>query len=210
MLMYLTQTRTLYRWIFIAFLAFLGLNSGCITASAILAGKLIGDAIRDSDVKERYKELEGRRPIAADQMFGRRLETLVDTKNGSRQLLVYPVENQADQRYVVEVHSDRIVVLSKKERNKSGRVTKAVEELRQIFIGKNVADCEREGKLSLPALVLRSVEKGQLVRVYDVKGHAQSGGAHYCVLRFDQKDLCEEINLVGVLSTTKKKGLSET
>lgn len=69
--------------------------------------------------------------------------------------------------------------------------------------GKTPDQCSHDGKLGVPLRTLRSIEKGQLLRVYDVRHWSDFMGARYCVLRFDGNDHCQDITLIGVSASTK-------
>lgn len=101
-------------------------------------------------------------------MFGARVETLVDTRRPKREILLYKVKGDLldRSRYLVEVNDGKIVAVSKKSKDKDGveDVVKGAD-LRRRLIGKSSTECHREGKLGNAMLVLRSKEKGTLVRI---------------------------------------------
>ncbi len=183
--------------------------AGCRAHPASLAVALVGDAVDDADVKKRFGDLEGKTPEAADEMFGERIATLIDTSRENRKALIYPVKADLHDksRFVVEVVGNRIVSLSKKTHDKDGVedvIKKA--DLKKKLIGKDAAACSEEGKLDKLMLVLREEDTGRLWRVYDVANWTHFGAARYCVLKFDEDDLCSEINLVGLAASTVKGG----
>ena len=183
---------------------------GCITASVLLATAVVGQSIKDADIKKRGKELVGKGPDAADAALGPRLETLLDTRRTGRELLLYSVKDAepGTAYYVAEVENGKVIALAKQVRD-----DKAVQEtvrktgLDKKLIGKSPSECEREAELGEPVLVLRSRETGQSVRVYDPLERKTFGGAPHCVLRFDGEDRCMRINLIGLHSATKKGGV---
>ena len=65
---------------------------GCRAHPGTIAMTLVGDGISSSDVKARYKKLAGKGPEAADEEFGTREKTFVDTKRKGRELLLYKVK----------------------------------------------------------------------------------------------------------------------
>ena len=180
---------------------------GCRAHPVSLTMMVIGDAVHDADVEERQDELQGKDRLAADTMFGARLETLVERDNRHRELLVYQVPRDVmnSSRYVVELDENKIVALSLTKRNIDGieDVIKAAD-LRSKFVGKSPSQCQDIGNLGQPVLVLRSLDKDQLVRVYDVRNWTNLRGARYCILRFDGDGRCESLDLVGVSASTKE------
>ena len=189
----------------IALLAFAA--GGCRAHPGSLASLIAGDAINDADVKDRRSKLMGQDETAADRMFPPRLETLDDVERRDVRLIFYPVKNDLfkKSRYVVELEAGAIVVLAKTKVNIDG-----VEDLihnanlKKKLIGKAPAQCSRDGDLGAPLRTLRSREKGQLLRVYDIRHWTDFMGARYCLLRFDGRDRCQDVTLMGVSASTKK------
>lgn len=188
-------------------LALLALAAGgCRAHPASLAGMLIGDAINDADVKDRRGLLMGKPEAAADGMFGARQETLVDCDRPDVCMIFYPVKNDLfrSSRYVVETEKGAIVVFAKTKQNIDG-----VEDLihnaslEKKLIGQAPGGCSREGDLGPPLRTLRCREKGQVLRVYDVRNWSDFQGARYCVLRFDARDRCQSVALIGVSAATR-------
>ena len=122
-------------------------------------------------------------------------------------IIFYPVKHDLlkKSRYTVELEGGAIVVLAKTKLNIDG-----VEDLihtanlKKKLVGKTPAQCSQHDDLGQPLRTLRSREKGQKVRVYDIRHWSDFMGARYCVLRFGGKDLCEDVTLMGVSATTKK------
>ena len=179
---------------------------GCRAYPTSLAGMVVGDIVSDVDVDSRKSKLLGQPETAADSMFGARLESFDDVKRQGVSMIAYPVtvDVLGKSRYIVEVINGKIVTVSKTKQNIDGseNMIKAAA-LKQKVIGKTPAQCRIAGELGAPVRTLRSREKGQLLRVYDVKNWTNLRGARYCVLRFGAKDLCEDIKLVGVSASTK-------
>jgi hypothetical protein len=183
---------------------------GCITASVVAATALVGQTIKDADIKKRAEELIGKGPDAADAALGPRIETLLDTRREGRELLLYSVKDAEPGTafYVADVEGGKIVALAKQVRDAKA-VQETVQEtgLDKKLLGKSPSECEREAKLGEPILVLQSREKGESVRVYEPLERRILGGAPHCVLRFDTEDRCMRINLIGLHSATKKGGV---
>ena len=198
----IANTLILIAVVFTAFAA-----GGCRAYPSSLAGMVVGDLISDVDVDSRRSELIGQPATAADRMFGARMETCDDVQRQGVSMIAYPVtlDVLGSSRYIVEVVDGRIVSLSNAKQNIDGSedMIKAAL-LKQKFIGKTPIQCRVEGDLGPPLRTLRSREKRQLLRIYDVKNWTNLRGARYCVLRFGAKDLCENVKLIGVSATTKK------
>ena len=188
--------------------AFLALAAaGCRAHPISLVTMLVGDAVNDADVKDRRDLLMGKPEKAADSMFGARQETLVDVDRQGVSMIFYPVHGDLlkSSRYIVEVENGVIVVFANTKQNIDG-----VEDLihnaslEKKLLGKLPAECSKEDDLGVPLRTLRSREKGQLLRVYDVRNWSDFMGARYCVLRFDGSDRCQSVALIGVSASTRK------
>lgn len=180
---------------------------GCRAHPGSLATLVAGDAINDLDVKNRRGKLMGRDETAADKMFGARLETLDDVERRGVSIIFYPVQFDLlkSSRYIVELDGGVIVVFAKTKRNIDG-IEDLIHDknLERKLIGKTPAQCSRDGDLGAPLRTLRSREKGQLLRVYDIRHWSDFMGARYCLLRFGSGDRCEDVTLMGVSASTKK------
>ena len=103
-------------------LAVTALAYGCRAHPGSIAMTLVGDGVHDADVKSRYKKLAGKGPEAADEMFGQRMATFVDTQREGRELLMYKVKGDLldKSRFLVEVSDGEIVAVDRKVKNKDG------------------------------------------------------------------------------------------
>ncbi len=189
----------------VALLAFI--TGGCRAHPGSLATLIAGDAINDADVKDRRGKLMGQDETAADSMFGPRLETLVDVERPGVSIIFYPVRHDLlkKSRYVVELEGGLIVVFAKTKLNIDG-IEDLIHDanLERKLIGKTPTQCSQDGDLGAPLRTLRNREKGQLLRVYDIRHWTDFMGARYCVLRFDSSDRCQDVTLMGVSASTKK------
>jgi hypothetical protein len=188
--------------------AFLALAAaGCRAHPVSLVTMLVGDAVNDADVKDRRDLLIGKPEKAADSMFGLRQETLVDVDRPGVSMIFYPVQGDLlkSSRYIVEVENGAIVVFTKTKQNIDG-VEDMIHNasLEKKLIGKTPAECSQEDDLGAPLRTLRSREKDQLLRVYDVRNWSDFMGARYCVLRFDGRDRCQSVALIGVSASTRE------
>jgi hypothetical protein len=180
---------------------------GCITTAVVLGGAaLLGEDVKDDDVKTQRDNLIGKKLSDADKRFGERFDTFVDTKNRSRELAVYRVRGSVNSFYIVEAHSDKIVAIDKKRENQAAvkRVLKN-ENLEAELMGKSPAECEKAVKLGAPVLIVQSRKTGDIVRVYDAK-KTEVSSVSYITLRFDKNNACTKINLIGLMSSTKQGG----
>jgi hypothetical protein len=182
-------------------------QSGCITATVALTAMVIAKGANDVDTKSREAQLVGKLPSAADEMFGSRGETLADTRQAGRQLLLYPLKDDptGNALYAVEIAESKITAVSKGQR-KTPEAEQAIKELRlrELLIGKDEDTCWLELDLGAPVAVLRSVETKQTVEIYDARKRRDLKGARYCVLRFGEGGRCELVNLIGLHTSTKK------
>lgn len=182
-------------------------QTGCITATVALTAMVIAKGGQDVDTKSREAQLVGKLPSQADTMFGSRVETLVDSRRASRQLLLFPVKDDptGNTLYVVEIAEDKIAAVTKGQR-KTPEAEQAIKEtgLRQDLLGKDEDWCWLELGLGGPVAVLRSIETKQVIEVYDARKRKDLKGARYCVLRFDENGRCELVNLIGLQASTKK------
>ncbi len=188
-------------------LGLLASQSGCIAASVALGAKMLSSDKQESSSNGLEKQLIGKGPAEADRLLGSRVETLIDTGNAERQVLLYRVKEDktGTERYAVDVSQGKITALTK-GRQKTGAMEAAAKaaELREHLLGKSRADCEKEADIGKPVNVLRSREQDHIVCVYDASGLERAKGARYCVLRFDKNDRCVLVNLIGVMSSTKE------
>jgi len=195
-----------------AVLAMTVLACGCSPLSAVHWGvKLVGNAVDHVEVKEGEQKLIGRRPSAADEMFGKRTNTLRDV-NSDREWLVYPVKLDVlnEYHYVVEVTGNRIVALSKTQKNATPELD-IPETLvfKKKAVGRSPAECEAHLGIGKPLLTARSEETGRLSQLYDaqlikIKGVLKP---HHLILRFDAQQKCDKVELVSVVASSKETSL---
>ena len=184
-------------------------SSGCVSAVGI-GVKLVGKAVDVADVKKREKELLGARLSAADEMFGKRLDMLRDL-NSDRSWVVYPVELDlmGKDRYVVEVAAERIVALSRTEKNSDPkRDFPRALIIKSKIKGKPPTECAAELDMGDPVLTVRSDATGLLSQIYDARHFKELGSPDYCILRFDRQELCKEVEFLGIGASTKKEPLN--
>ena len=183
-------------------------SSGCVSAVGI-GVKLVGKAVDAADVKKREKELLGAKLSAADEMFGKCLDTLRDI-NSDRSWVIYPVENDimGKDRYVVEVAAERIVALSRTEKNSDPkRDFPRALIIKNKIKGKSPKECAAELDMGEPVLAVRSDATGLLSQIYDARHFKELGSPDYCILRFDEQELCMGVEFLGIGASTKKEPL---
>ena len=203
-------SRSLLRLASLALLATIGAaSSGCVSAVGI-GVQLVGKAVDTADVKKREKKLLGARPSAADEMFGQRLDTLRDV-NSDRAWVIYPVELDVmgKDRYVVEVAHQKIVALTRAEKNSDPKrdIPRALIMESKVK-GKPPTECETELDMGPPVLTVRSEATGLLSQVYDARHFKKLGSPDYCILRYDEQELCTDIEFLGIGASTKKEPLT--
>lgn len=187
------------------------LSGGCTTAASV-GVKLVGAAVDHVDVEKRQKELLGREPAAADEMFGEPVDTFRDV-NGKREWVVYPVKpDPLDRlRYVVEVADGKVVSLTKAKKYADPKI-----DIPRALIykhkcgGKSPAACEEALDLGKPLVTVRSEKTGRLIQLYDADIIEVEGVTkpHYCLVRFDGADRCEKVELVEAAASTEAEPLS--
>ena len=183
-------------------------SSGCISAVGI-GVRLVGKAVDTADVKKREKVLLGAKLSVADEMFGKCVDTLRDLSS-DRTWVVYPVELDlmGKDRYVVEVADEKIVALSRTEKNSDPKR----DWPRALIIeskvkGKPLAECAAELDMGDPLLTVRSDATGLLSQIYDARHFKEFGSPDYCILRFDEQGLCKGVEFLGIGASTKKEPL---
>ena len=198
--------RPLLRMVAFAFIAAIGAaSSGCTTAVSV-GMKLVGKAVDSVDVKEHSEALLGEKAAAADERFGERIDTLREV-DGDRSWQIYPakVDPLQKDRYVVEVANDKIVAFSRVEENPDPKLDIPRALLMESKVkGKPPAECEKELELGKPLLTVRSDQTNRLRQLYDARLIKEFGSPHYCILRFDDKELCEDLEFIGIGASTKK------
>ena len=181
--------------------------AGCnpISTGAKLGVRLVGDVIEDADVKQRGEALVGRPVAAADEMFGKTIDVFKDI-HSDRRWRTYPVKLDVlgHQRYVVEVLSNQVVSVSKSEKS-----SRKVDIPRALILeakvkGKSPQECEAKLELGKPLLAARSENTKRLVQLYDASMITDLGTPHYCIVRFDENDRCDDLEFMAVGASTKK------
>jgi len=178
---------------------------GC-TAAVSVGISLVGRVVDDADVKDHAKELMGKDVAAADERFGKRLDTLREI-NGPRTWHIYPVTNLnvlGKDRYVVEVRNNRIIAITRAETTSDPKtdIPRALV-IASAADGKSPAECEAELDFGKPLLTARSDSTGLLSQTYDARIIKEFSRAHYCVLRFDEHERCSQVEFIGVGASTK-------
>ncbi len=197
------RSRQLYRVGAVALLSVFA--CGCRVNPVRLPLMLVGAAIDDAALKDREPELIGKGPEMADAMFGNRLDTYSDV-NSDAKLLVYLVagEETLGSRYVVEVAGNTINALYKTQQDIDG-MADAIQrdQIKSKVLGMTAKAIEQETDLGKPTLIMRTWRGAGLTRIYDVAKWPQREGDRYCVLRFDERDLCRGVRMVGVSASSK-------
>ncbi len=187
-------------------------SMGCSPVSAVGWGvKLVGNAVDHADVDKRKEQLIGQSPATADSILGQRDDTLREV-DGSRTWLVYPVEMDVlnQYRYVVEVENGRITAVSKAQKN-----AKKLDIPEQLIYehktkGKSPSECDEILDFGPPKVTARSESTGTLIRLYDAQKIKIEGvlAPHYALLKFDEHDRCNDVELISVSASTKEESLN--
>ncbi len=182
-------------------------SAGCnpVKTGVKVGVRLFGEVIEDDDVRRRGEELVGRPITVVDEMFGTPIDAFKD-EHSERRWQTYPVKLDllGHQRYVVEVVGGKVVSVSKAE--PSGR---KVDIPRALILegkvkGKTPQECTAKLEFGSPLLAARSENTRRLVQIYDAGMITDLGTPHYCVVRFDEHDLCDDLEFVAVRASTKK------
>ena len=185
--------------------------AGC-TAVVSTGIKLVGSAVDSADIEERREQLMNADLARANEMFGAPLDAFSDI-NSSRAWRVYKVPQNKDpfgrDRYVVEVAKGRIVAVSRVEKNSELKI----DLPRAIAIkfdvkGKPISECEALVDHGKPLVTVRNDSTGLLIQLYEGRLIKDLQKPHYIVLRFDEQELCTDVEFMGVGASTRKDPLS--
>ncbi len=189
-----------------AIVAMAALNSGCIGSGVGMAVNVIGGVIDSADVKEKEKDLLGKPPSAADEMFGERLDTMRQ-QGGRRVWAIYDVKGLTNplgkDSYVVEITGGRIRSLSRVETTPDAKIDlPRVALLEEKVTGKSPAQCQQELEQA-PIVTVRSERTGRLRQLYDGRIIKLLKKPYYCILKYDANDLCEDVDFQQVGASTR-------
>ncbi len=181
--------------------------AGCnpVKTGVKLGVRLVGEVVEDVDVKQRGDSLVGRPVSAADEAFGQPLDVFKDVR-GERRWRTYPVKLDVlgRQHYVVEALNDKIASVSKAEKSSRKVDIPRGLILKEMVKGKGPQECEAKLEFGGPLLVVRSQNTRRLVQLYDAGMITDLGTPHYCIVRYDDNDRCDDLEFVAVGASTKK------
>lgn len=197
-------------------LAAFGLGCACLLTAGCFGGgttgvgtaiNVIGGVVDKADVKDKQKDLLGRPPSAADEMFGRALDVQREV-GGPRVWRIYDVAgvtNPLDKdRYVVEVTGGKIRSLSRVETTPDIKFDLPRAALLEDKVkGKKPAECERELEKQ-PIVSVRSESTHRLRQLYDGRVIKIFSKPYYCILKYDANDICEDVDFQKVGASTRK------
>ncbi len=185
--------------------SFILFTGGCASTAVKLGVHLVGKVVDDEETQKLGEELLGRSASAADEKFGRRLDTLRDV-NRKREWLSYPIKLDLmhKQRFVVEVAGDRIVAISKTEEGGGTMDLPRRLLLEEKVKGRSPRECEDRLEMGPPLLTVRSEKTGLLSQIYDARMVEGVGSQKYCILRFDRNRRCCEVSLIEVSASTNE------
>lgn len=186
------------------------LSAGCLGDGTVGVGtaiNVIGGVVDKADVKDKQKELLGRPPSAADEMFGAALDEQREV-GGARIWRVYDVRgvtNPLDKdRYVVEVTGGRIHSLSRVETTPDAKFDLPRAALLEDKVkGKSPVECEQTLE-NEPIVSVRSQKTGRLRQLYDGRVIKIFSKPYYCILKYDANDICEDVDFQKVGASTRK------
>ena len=167
---------------------------------------MIGGVVDKADVKDKQKELLGRPPSAADEMFGAALDVQRE-QGGSRVWRIYDVKGPTNplgkDRYVVEVTGGKIRSLSRVETTPDAKFDlPRVALLEEKVKGKPPAECAKELEQQ-PIVSVRNERTGRLRQLYDGRVIKIFSKPYYCILKYDDQDLCEDVDFQKVGASTR-------
>lgn len=185
--------------------------AGCNPVSMVakIGVKVVGDAVNDADVSQKSQELMGKPVAAADAEFGKRIQTLQESRS-TRLMITYPVKDDVLNmfRWAVETERGQIVALAKLQNNPDGGQDLAEKlVLKAIVDGKTPAQVESHDWFKNRVLSLRDPTNGNTYRVYDTSIIPNFMGAKYCVLEFSPGNICQSVRIVGVPASTPGSSL---
>ncbi len=184
--------------------------SCCCSGTSIavkLAVNAAGMTVDHGGVNQYQRELIGHTPATADEALGERLDVLRDVENRNRMWLLYPERSDPPHRrcFVVEVHGNKIVALTRAEEGGSAVNIPRELVLQEGVKGKPPADCERLLGMGQPLLAVRSQATGQLAQLYDARSIKEFDKQYYCLLRYDERGRCERLGFMPVDGATKRQ-----
>jgi len=181
-------------------------NTGCIGSGVGMAINVIGGVVDSADVKDKEKDLLGKPPAAADEMFGARIDTMRQ-QGGDRVWAIYDVKGLTNplgkDSYVVEVTGGSILSLSRVETTPDAKVDlPRVAMIEKKVQGKPPAECEKKLEQA-PIVTVRSERTGLLRQLYDGRIIKILKKPYYCILKYDQNDLCDDVDFQQVGASTR-------
>lgn len=179
---------------------------GCIGGGIGTAINIVGGVVDSADVKAKKKDLLGKPPSAADEMLGAREDTLNEV-GGRRAWGIYPVDGLTNplnkDRYVVEVTGGTIKSLSRVEKTPDAKFDlPRIALIEKKVKGKSPSECEAALE-KRPIVTVRSQKTGRLKQLYDGRVIKIFKKPYYCILKFDENNLCEDVDFEKVGASTK-------
>lgn len=174
------------------------LGSGCSATPVGMAVSLAGEVVDDADAAQTAKRFVGAGVSEADALLNPPVDVLSDV-NSDRTWRTYrvPTDMMDASRYVAEVHRGRIIGLFKARRvSDPVEYAAVIASLAPKVTGKAPADCEASLGMGPPKLTVRSQLSGALIQLYDARVIKELQKPHYCVLRFNRANACQQVDLV--------------
>ena len=189
----------------------MAVSSGCVSAISVGVG-LFGGVVDRIDVDDLEKKLIGADVAAADEELGERIDSLHDV-HSNRSWLEYPARSDPfnKDRYVIEIKQDKIIAITRIEKTPDAKfdIPRALI-LEGKVKGKPISECEALLEMGKPLATVRRESTGNLNQLYEGR-MVKVGDSYYCILLFDENDICEDVEFHGVgASTTDKPFESES
>jgi len=107
--------------------------------------------------------------------------------------------------WVSALTQNQIVALSRVEPNSDPKLDFPRALMMESKVkGKPPAECEKELELGPPVVSVRSDATNLLTQLYDARLIKEFGAPHYCILKFDEQNMCDDVEFLGVGASTKK------
>ena len=185
--------------------AIVAVSSGCVSAVSVGVG-LIGRVVDRVDVDDLEEKLVGGDVASADKELGERIDSLNDI-HSERAWLEYPARSDplGKDRYVIEIRQNKIVAITRVEKTPDAKfdIPRALI-LESKVKGKPLSECEALLEMGKPLVTVRRESTGLLNQLYEGR-MVKVGGRYYCILKFDENDICEGVEFHGVGASTKEK-----
>lgn len=187
-------------------------GTGCRAVPVGFVIALVRDGIQELDMRGKEATLINRHPVVADDLLGRRLDSLRDVRTGER-FLRYPIANLLGRQ---EFYFLRI-----SETNRVNHVSRWLswsdgleDTLKRRSIGKKVlgrplGEAQRIAGLTDPIFLLASGNSAERMAVFDVTNFTHLR-PRLLTLHLDKNGICRGITFYGVASGNDLRSTGRT